>query len=449
MNLLVVGLSHRTAPVRDLERAAVRAEETGKLLDELLGGDHVGEAMLVSTCNRVEVYAMVATFHGGLADVSGVLARHAGAGLEEFSSRLYVHYAAAGVEHLFSVASGLDSMVVGEPQILGQLRAAYAAAEHAGTVGSTLHELAQRALRVGKRVHTETGIATAGASVVSEALADAAGALGELAGRTALVIGAGSMGGLAAARLRRAGIAEIVIANRTVAAAQRLAEASVAEGTRARATALEGIDQALADADVVVSCTGAVGTVLGAQQLAGARRRRAEPLAVCDLGLPRDVEAGVAEQPGVTVVDLETLQHRLQTAAVGVDTGIAQRIVAEEVSGYLSAQRTAEVTPTVTALRKRAAEVVDAEMLRLDGKLPGLDAAVRDELDRTVRRVVDKLLHTPTVRVKQLAGSDGETYADALRELFELDPQAAAAVAATTYTTTYTTAEPDEEADQR
>ncbi len=445
MNLLVVGLSHRTASVRELERAAVRAEETGKLLDELLRGEHVCEAILVSTCNRVEVYAMVQTFHGGLADVSGVLARHAGAGLDEFSSQLYVHYAAAGVEHLFSVASGLDSMVVGEPQILGQLRAAYAAAEQAGTVGSTLHELAQQALRVGKRVHTETGIDNAGASVVSEALADAAGMLGELAGRSALVIGAGSMGGLAAARLRRAGIAEIVIANRTVAAAQRLAEASVAEGTRARATGLEGIEPALADADVVVSCTGAVGTVLGARQLAAARRRRAAPLAVCDLGLPRDVEAGVSEQPGVTLVDLETLQQRLQTAAVGVDTGIARRIVAEEVSGYLSTLRTAEVTPTVTALRKRAAEVVDAEMLRLDGKLPGLDDAVRDELDRTVRRVVDKLLHTPTVRVKQLAGSGGgENYADALRELFELDPRTAAAVAGTTYT-----ADPGEEADQR
>jgi glutamyl-tRNA reductase len=448
LNLLVVGLSHRTAAVRQLERAAVPAEETGKLLDELLGGEHICEAMVVSTCNRVEVYAMVATFHGGLADVSGVLARHAGAGLDEFenfTAQLYVHYAAAAVEHLFSVASGLDSMVVGEPQILGQLRAAYAAAEQAGTVGSTLHELAQQALRVGKRVHAETGIDTAGASLVSEALVDAAGAVGELAGRSALVIGAGSMGGLAAARLRRAGIAEIVIANRTVAAAQRLAEATVAEGTRARATSLEGIEAALADADVVVSCTGAVGTVLGAQQLAGARRRRAAPLAVCDLGLPRDVEADVAGQPGVTLVDLETLQHRLQTTAVGVDTGIAQRIVAEEVRGYLAAQRTAEVTPTVTALRQRAAEVIDAELLRLDGKLPGLDAAVRDELDRTVRRVVDKLLHTPTVRVKQLAGSGGgETYADALRELFELDPQAAAAVTATTHT-----ADSDEEADQR
>lgn len=447
MNLLVVGLSHRSAQLRELERAAVPAEDTGKLLDELLGGEHVAEAMLVSTCNRVEVYAMAQTFHGGLADISGALARHAGVGLEEFekfTAQLYVHYAAAGVEHLFSVASGLDSMVVGEPQILGQLRAAYAAAEQAGTVGSTLHELAQQALRAGKRVHAETGIDAAGASLVSEALADASQALGGLAGRSALVIGAGSMGGLAAAQLRRAGIAEIVIANRTVAAATRLAEACAAEATPARATGLDGIEQALATADIVVSCTGAVGTVLGAHQLAGARQGDAAPLAVCDLGLPRDVEAEVAGLPGVVVVDLETLQPRLQ-AAVGVDTEAARSIVAAEVRGYLAAQRTAEVTPTVTALRKRAAEVVDTELLRLDGRLPGLDRAVRDEIDRTVRRVVDKLLHTPTVRVKQLAGSDGgQTYADALRELFALDPQVAAAVTATAYTT-----DPDEEADRR
>ncbi len=448
MSLLVVGLSHRTAPVRELERAAVPAEDIGKLLGELLGGEHVSEAMLVSTCNRVEVYAVVQTFHGGLADISGVLARHAGAPLEDFSTRLYVHYAAAAVEHLFSVASGLDSMVVGEPQILGQLRAAYAAGEQAGTVGRTLHELAQHALRAGKRVHAETGIDTAAASVVSEALTDAAEALGVrdgLAGTSALVVGAGSMGGLAAARLRRAGVAEIVIANRTVAAATRLAEASSAAGTPARATGLDGMAQALAAADVVVSCTGAVGTVLGARQLADARRGRRAPLAVCDLGLPRDVEAEVARLPGVTLVDLDTLQRRLQTTAAGVDTGVAHGIVAEEVRGYLTAQRTAEVTPTVTALRKRAAEVVDAELLRLDGKLPELDREVRDELDRTVRRVVDKLLHTPTVRVKQLAGADGgQTYADALRELFALDPQAAAAVTATT-----STADLSEEADQR
>jgi glutamyl-tRNA reductase len=367
-----------------------------------------------------------------------VLARHAAAALDELSAHLYVHYAGAGVEHLFRVASGLESMVIGEPQILGQLRAGYHEAVAAASVGRTLHELVQQALRAGKRVHAETGIDSAAASVVSEALADASAALQSgsggataLAGRRALVIGAGSMGGLAATQLRRAGVAEIVVANRTAAPAQRLATACEAEGTPSRAVGLDGLTAALRTADVVVSCTGAMGTVISAEQVLTARADRAAPLVVCDLGLPRDLEAGVGELPGVTLVDLSTLQRRLESAAVGVDTGSAHRIVTEEVRAYLAAQHSAEVTPTVTALRKRAAEVVDAELLRLDGKLPELDLAVRSELARTVRRVVDKLLHTPTVRVKQFAETGGgQAYTDALRELFGLDPQTAAAMSA-------------------
>jgi len=436
VSLLVVGLSHRTAPVGVLERATVAHEDTRKVLTELLECEHVSEALLLSTCNRVEVYAVVQTFHGGLADVSGVLARHAAAALDELSRHLYVHYAGAGVEHLFRVASGLESMVVGEPQILGQLRAGYHEAVAAASIGRTLHELVQQVLRAGKRVHTETGIDSAAASVVAEALADASavlqgGSRSGLAGRRALVIGAGSMGGLAATQLRRAGVAEIVVANRTAAPAQRLAAACEAEGTPARAVGLDDLTAALRTADVVVSCTGAVGTVISAEQVLTARTDRTAPLVICDLGLPRDLEAGVGEFPGVTLVDLGTLQRRLESATVGVDTGSARRIVAEEVRAYLSAQRSAEVTPTVTALRKRAAEVVDAELLRRDGKLPELDLVVRSELARTVRRVVDKLLHTPTVRVKELAETGGgQAYADALRELFGLDPQTAAAMSA-------------------
>ncbi|MGH3774310.1 MAG: glutamyl-tRNA reductase [Pseudonocardiaceae bacterium] len=438
MSLLVVGLSHRSAPVGVLEAAAVPFADAGKVLGELLKREHVVEALLLSTCNRVEVYAVVQTFHGGVADITDVLARQSSIALDQLSDHLYVHYAAAGVEHLFSVAAGLDSMVVGEPQILGQLRAAYAGAEDAGAVGRTLHEVVQQALRVGKRVHTETGIDAAGASVVSEALADAAEALtaagrSGLADRRALVLGAGSMGGLAAAQLRRAGVAEIVLANRTEVSAQRLAALCEAEGTPARAVGLDGVTAALATADLVICCTGATGAVLSVEQVADARSRSRAPLVVCDLGLPRDVEAGVAQLPGVTLLDLTTVARRLERrTTVSQAISAAHCLVAQEVRSYLVAQRTAEVTPTVTALRKRAAEVVDAELLRLDGRLPGLDHVVRDELARTVRRVVDKLLHTPTVRVKQLAeAGGGEAYADALRELFELDPQAAAAIAAT------------------
>ncbi|HXV94161.1 MAG TPA: glutamyl-tRNA reductase [Pseudonocardia sp.] len=432
MSVLAVGLSHRSAPVELLERAAVTSADVPKLLDEMLRASHVSEAMVLSTCNRIEVYAVVDAFHGGLSDVSSVLSRHAGLQFGELSEHLYVHYAGSAVQHLFAVASGLDSMVVGEAQILGQLRAAYAAADESGAVGRALHELAQHALRVGKRVQAGTGIATAGASVVSEALADAATALGrELAGVRAVLVGAGAMGGLAAAHLRRAGAAEIVVLNRSPERGERLAELIGTQGTPARSAGLDGLGAELASADVMVACTGAIGTVVGRETVAGAvLAREGRPLAICDLGLPRDVDPAVAGLPGVTVVDLVSLQRRLAGGSGGAAVGEAQRLVAEEAQAYLAAQRSAEVTPTVTALRRRASEVIDAELLRLSARLPDLAPEVREEFARSVRRVVDKLLHTPTVRVKRLAeGPDGASYAHALRELFELDPQAPAAVA--------------------
>ncbi|MEJ2863028.1 glutamyl-tRNA reductase [Actinomycetospora flava] len=442
MSLLLVGVSHRTAEVPVLERVAVSGDDTRKVLDDLLTGDHVTEAMLVSTCNRVEIYAVVETFHGGLTEVSSVLARHAHAEVSDLTDHLYVHYAGSAVEHLFSVAAGLDSMVVGEAQILGQLRAAYGEARELGSAGRVLHELAQQALRVGKRAHAETGIDAAGASVVSEALADAEAALGgpgALAGRRALVVGAGSMGALSTAHLRRAGVDDLVLANRSEENAERLAVALRTEGATARAVGLSdtrALRAEIAAADVVVACTGAIGTVVGEEEVRAALAMRdaaAPPLVICDLGLPRDVDPRVGALPGVTVVDLAALGERLRSASAGRAVEEARGVVAEEVRGYFAAQRTAEVTPTVTALRRRAAEVVDAELLRLDGRLPDLDEHARDEVAQTVRRVVDKLLHTPTVQVKRLAQSPGgDTYAEALRELFELDPQTPAVLAETT-----------------
>ena len=423
MSVLAVGISHRSADLRVLERATVSPGDVGKILDELVKCENVVEAALVTTCNRVEVYTVVEAFHAGLSDVVGVLGRHSGLDAAELYEHLYVHYAGSAAEHLFGVSAGLDSMVVGESQILGQVRTAYNTASAAGTTGRTLHELFQRALRVGKRVHTETGLDEAGGSVVSEALADAAGVLGGLTGRRALIVGAGSMGGLSAAALRRAGIGEIVIANRTEQTGARLAELQVEQGTPARAVGLDDLATHIAAADVVISCTGATGTVIDASMIVEQR-----PLVICDLGLPRDVAADVATVRGVTIVDLESLQRRLAESPTGLDTRRAAMIVAEEVTAYLATQRSAEVTPTVTALRRRAAEVVDAELLRLNSRLD-LEPTARAEVAQTVRRVVDKLLHTPTVRVKELAsGPNGVEYAEALRELFQLDPAAPAAI---------------------
>ncbi len=417
-----------------LERVAVNSESLSKLHADLLSCADVSESMALSTCNRLEVYAVVDSFHGALAEVTAALARQTGVGQEELTGHLYVHYAGAAVAHLFTVTSGMDSMVYGEAQILGQVRSAYAAAREAGTVGPALHELAQQALRVGKRVHSETGIDGAGASVVSEALADAGSALGGLHGARCVLLGAGSMAGLAAAHLTRAGVAGVTIANRTPESAERLAVSVRSEGAAADVAGLQ--DARLADriaaADLVVTCTGAGNVVLSESTVAAAAARRAAALVICDLGLPKDVAAEAAELPGVHVVDLASLRARLSGSGIRADVASAKQVVADEVAEYLAGQRSAAVTPTVTALRKRAAEVVDAELLRMDTRLPELDSQARAELTKTVHRVVDKLLHTPTVRIKELSRAPGGAdYAEALRELFGLDPSAPLAVATT------------------
>jgi glutamyl-tRNA reductase len=432
VSLLAVGISHQTAPVALLEQFAMGADDKVKALHELVESDHVSEALVLATCNRVEVFAEVDRFHGGVTEVSRVLARQAGATVEELSPYVTVHYEDQAVAHLFTVAAGLDSMVVGETQVLGQLRAAYALAQDEGTVGRELHPVAQHALRVGKRVHAETGIDRAGASLVTVSLDRAEARVGPLAGRPALVVGAGSMGALAATTLSRRG-ALVTVASRSPESAARLA-AAVDGGT----AELADLPQAIAAADVLITCTGATGLVVGTDAVAAAMAGRTHrPLAVVDLALPRDVDPGVAALPGVHVVDLALLQGErngalLQgersaagdpvTGSVAADDVSAAHALIEAETALLRAERqAAAVAPTVSALRSQAAEVVDAELLRLSARLPDLDARARNEIARTVRRVVDKLLHEPTVRVKELASTPGGVdYADALRALFGL-----------------------------
>jgi glutamyl-tRNA reductase len=432
VSVLVVGLNHRSAPVPLLERAAVSPDDLPKALASLVEGGAVGEAVVLSTCNRVEVYAGVERFHPGVGEITDLLARTSGVPLDELHEHLYVHYDERAVQHLFAVSCGLDSMVIGEAQILGQLRAAYARAQSEGATARLLHELFQHALRVGKRAHSETGIDRTGASLVSVGLEVGGRALGSLAGRRVLLVGAGSMGALAGATLRRAGAGEVVVANRTADRAERLA--ATLEG---RAVGLEDLEDELVAADVVVASTGASGIVVPAGAVARAvARRDGRSLFLLDLALPRDVDPSVRGLPGVTLTDLEALRTVLEDTAAGDDVEAVRRIVAEEVASFRAWQRSVQVAPTVVALRSRAAEVVAAELLRMEGRLPDLDVATRDEVAATVRRVVDKLLHAPTVRVKELAGSPGgDSYATALRELFELDraaPEAVAAVAVET-----------------
>ncbi|MGV0624293.1 glutamyl-tRNA reductase [Mycolicibacter minnesotensis] len=437
MSVLLFGVSHRSAPVSVLEQLSTAEADQIKIVEQVLQSPLVSEAMILSTCNRVEVYAVVEAFHAGLSAIGQVLSEHSGMAMADLTKYAYVRYSEAAVEHLFSVASGLDSAVVGEQQVLGQVRRAYATAEASSSVGRVLHELSQRALSVGKRVHSETGIDAAGASVVSVALNIAGKQLGAdaLQGRTAVVIGAGSMGALSAAHLVRAGIEHIHVVNRSLPRAQRLAEKIRENGVTADAVALDQIAATLTHSDIAVCSTGAVSPVVTLADVhnalvGGNRDESTQPLVICDLGMPRDVDAAVAGLPGVHIIDMDRIQREPSAQVATSDTEAARTIVAREVATYLAGQRMAEVTPTVTALRQRAADVVSAELLRLDHRLPDLEAAQREEVARTVRRVVDKLLHAPTVRVKQLASSPGgDSYAEALRELFELDPTAVDAVA--------------------
>ncbi|MFE2050451.1 glutamyl-tRNA reductase [Streptomyces sp. NPDC059459] len=562
MSLLVVGLSHRSAPVSVLERASLTADAQLKLLQDTVAAEPATEAAVLATCNRIELYADVDKFHAGVAELSTLLAQHSGVGLEELTPHLYVHYEDRAVHHFFSVACGLDSMVVGEGQILGQIKDSLARAQDSHTAGRLLNDLFQQALRVGKRAHSETGIDRAGQSLVTfglEQLAAGADVQTWVRGKKALVIGAGSMSSLAAATLARAGVAEIVVANRTFERAERLARI-LTEGddtdVLARAVPMDAVPDELTRADVAVSCTGATGLVLTADAVAttvegrtgapvaevgtdpsapsaaapaagtdaapetplpgagadencpldlssvptgfsvmgeaavagmdaatleqhgawaaggtavdrpreagraGAEadaelitalaataasvgripeRRRPEPVAeaprpepvlfLLDLAMPRDIDAAAHRLAGVRLVDIESLADASADAPMAADVDMVRRIVADEVAAFGAAQRAAHITPTVVALRSMAAGVVAGEIARLEGRLPGLDDKHRAEITQTVKRVVDKLLHAPTVRVKQLAAEPGGAgYADALRTLFDLDPETVASV---------------------
>ncbi|MFC0865259.1 glutamyl-tRNA reductase [Sphaerimonospora cavernae] len=434
MSLLAVGLSHHTTPVAMLERVTVSGDALVKLLHDVRQDDNVSEALVVSTCNRVEVYAAVDRFHGGVTAVTDLLAVHSGLPTGQLADHLYVHYRERAVQHLFTVACGLDSMVVGEGQILGQIRSALRLAQDEGTAGTILNELAQHALRVGKRAHAETGIDQAGASLVGVGLTLAERVIGPIAGRRALVVGAGSMSSLAAATLSRAGVTDIVIANRTFERAVRLA--GIVGG---RAVESAAVQAELARADLVISCVGAGHRSITVEMVETAMRGRHDALFLLDLALPHDVDPGVRALPEVTLVDLESMQRSglgsdgpsegVTDGGRGRAIGDVRRIIAEEAAAYLDAERASVVTPTVIALRSMAAGVVEAEIGRLMSRLPEIDGRVRDEVTQTVRRVVDKLLHEPTVRIKKLAASPGgDQYAEALRELFDLDPAAPEAV---------------------
>lgn len=434
MSVLVVGLSHRTAPIDLLEQVALDADAGHRLASRLRGGGHVDEALVLSTCNRLEVVVEAGTFHGALEEIGAALGELSGLTREQLTDHLFVHYDERAVAHLFELACGLDSMAVGESQVLGQLRQSLAAAQRNGHLGSSLNPLLQQALRVGKRAHAETGIDDVSRSLVTLGLDRARGVLDDLGAARTVVIGAGAMSGLAVATLVREGVGDIAVVNRTAARAERLASQH-----GVRTLPWSDLTSAVGSADLVITCTGAVGHVLDEPAVARARSdagRTGAPAVLLDLAMPRDIDPAVARLRGVHLWGLADLQDSSPEADPDdpAETGpvaAVRGLVTSEVAGYLAERHAARLGPTLAALRTSAARVVDAEMSRLDQRLPHLPHDERAEVRQTVQRVVDKLLHTPTTRVKQLQAGYDEVpadYAHALRELFDLDSREVASV---------------------
>jgi glutamyl-tRNA reductase len=422
MPLYVVGASFRTAPLEVLERLAIDPERRAKALAHLTGQNTVAEGVLLSTCNRVEVYAAVRGFHSGSVDVRNFLAEFAHIDPQDLTGHVYDYYDEGAVRHLFTVASGLDSMVVGETQVLTQVREAFAAAKAEGTVGPLLSGVFQHAIRTGRRVRAETAIGDQLASTLSVGLDVLRSHLDGLQGRRALIVGAGRMGRLAGRTLLTQGVGELVIANRTESRAE-----SLAADLGARAAGLDALTAELAAADLVVASTAAVApTVTGDAVGRALARRGGRPLVMLDLGVPRDVDPAVRRLSGVTVADLDGLRAEAERAgaAAGAEVDRVRSLTEADIRAYLAWQRQSRLGPTIRALRTRAEEVRQAELDRATGRLGDLSDRQRDAVEALTRGLVNKLLHDPVVRGKALAaGDDGDLYVRVLRELYDLDDE--------------------------
>jgi glutamyl-tRNA reductase len=420
VSLVVVGLNHRNAPVDLLERMAVPGKALPKALHALVAREHLAEAVLLSTCNRTEVYAKATLFHPGIDDVRHFLAETAGLDPDALADLLYTFHDDAAVSHLFAVASGLDSMIIGEHEILGQVREAWRAADDEGTVGPLLTRTFRHAIEVGKRARTETEIGRHAVSISSAAVTLAVERLGSLDGRRVLVIGAGDVGQRMAVALAGAGVGEVVVANRTFERAQVLADR-----VGGRAVTLGDVPRVLSETDVVLSSTAADHVIVERSAIEEAMRRRDDrAMLVVDVAVPRDIDPGVAQVFGVTLLDIDALralgEQSLQQRRAEI--GRVRAIIADELERYRVERSAREVAPLVTALRRRVEELRLAELDRVRGAHAD-DPALRETFDAVTRALVNKLLHEPTVRLKDAAGTArGDLYADALTELFALQP---------------------------
>jgi glutamyl-tRNA reductase len=420
MPVLALGVSYRRASVELLERLSFSRSDLPKAYHHLTALEAVEESVILSTCNRVEIYAMVPRYHQGFLDLKRFLSESREVPTEEFAEPLYAHYEDDAAEHLFSVAAGIDSMVLGEPQILSQVGQAVRAAKDEGAAGPVLTTLFREAGRVGRRARRETAIESSPAAFVEAGATLASAHLGGLDGRSVLVIGAGEMSALAIRALRERGAGPVTIVNRTPERAARLAQRT---GGAAHGS-LEHLELALSSADLVVSSTGATEVVLSRELVQRATSGRDGPLFLLDLAVPRDVEPAAGELPGVRVADIDDLREVLAERwdELSAEVERVRAIVADETQRFGRQQREARLAPLIKALHRRGEEVRIREIRRLASRLRGLSDRERQAVEALAAGVVAKLLHEPVVRLKEGAGTaEGEAHARALAELFDLD----------------------------
>jgi len=419
MPVLALGVSYRRAPVDLLERLAFASDEWTKAYEHVLGYPAVREAVILSTCNRVEVYADVEGYHQGFQDLKRFLAESRDLEADRFAEPLYSHYEDHAAEHLFAVAAGLDSMVLGEPQIHSQIRQAFRTARDEGACGAALSPLFRYAIRTGRRVRAETRIGASPTAFVEAGAEAAARHLDGLGGKRLVVIGAGEMAALALSWLQERGLGSATVLNRTPEKAERLA-------TRARAAhgGLEMLDQALAGADLVVSSTGAVGTVVTREAVARATGGT-RPMFLLDLAVPRDVDPGAQEIPGVRVADIDDLRDVLAASRADIAGEVerAEGVIEEERRKFTMQRRAAQLAPLIAALHARGDEIRAAELERFAQRLSGLSEREQEAVEALTRGIVKTLLHDPVVELKERWGAGvGEAHARVLRELFGLEP---------------------------
>ncbi len=424
MALLVVGCNHRSAELGLLERVAVSADELPKALHAVASLEHVTEAVILSTCNRVEVYAHVTRFHPGLHEIRGWLAERGDIHPQELDALEYSYHDDRAAAHLFAVAGGLDSMVVGERQIAVQVKHAMEVARAEGTARRVLQRVFRQAVRVGRRVRSESRIAEGASSMVEVGLAAVDRQRGvPLAGARVAVIGAGDLGGLAVRRVADLGAGHVTLWNRSTDKADRLA--AKLDGRVPHAVVGE-LGAALRDAEVGVCTTGAAEAVIDvdlAQRVLLERAARSVPgsLVMLDLGVPRNVDPACARLPGMVLIDVSDVRELADRGHTGSVLAEAREIVEEEVGRFVAWTRATEVEPTIRAIRTQAEAVRRAELDRLRGRLASLDEQQREAVDALTRGIVNTLLHHPTVRLKELADLGGaDPGVDLVRELFDL-----------------------------